>query len=234
MENIIFKKGEKIKKIKDFPNYSITNYGRVLSYAKGYPVWLNPSTDKCNYKHVRLYNDDNIGYYDNGMKKAKLKKVHRLVGQHFLKQPKGKNEINHKDFNKANNHVDNLEWVNRLENLNWSWQHGRMKNVHTIGAEKNSIHVAVYYDDGRVYYFQSITHAYVSLNCTRAVITRCIESGGKSRKYGFRVKVLDESPKDIDGLPMHVTYVTPESLKDKLDAYYSRYYKRKYPVGKSK
>lgn len=43
--------------------------------------------------------------------------IHRLVAESFLEKPKGALEVNHKDGNKWNNHVENLEWVSQRENL---------------------------------------------------------------------------------------------------------------------
>jgi hypothetical protein len=43
--------------------------------------------------------------------------VHRIMGFTFLDKPDGKTEINHKDFNKANNHISNLEWCTKQENM---------------------------------------------------------------------------------------------------------------------
>ena len=45
------------------------------------------------------------------------KKVHRVVAEAFIPKIDWKNEINHKDWNKENNRVENLEWCNRKENV---------------------------------------------------------------------------------------------------------------------
>lgn len=42
--------------------------------------------------------------------------VHRLLGQHFIPNPENKKTINHKDGNKKNNSLDNLEWATQAEN----------------------------------------------------------------------------------------------------------------------
>ena len=43
--------------------------------------------------------------------------IHRLVAETFIDNPNKKEQVNHKDFNKSNNIVENLEWVSKIENL---------------------------------------------------------------------------------------------------------------------
>jgi hypothetical protein len=51
----------------------------------------------------------------NGKKKTML--VHRMVAICFIDNPNNLPEVNHKDFNKQNNNVSNLEWVTRKQNM---------------------------------------------------------------------------------------------------------------------
>jgi hypothetical protein len=43
--------------------------------------------------------------------------VHRIIAETFIPNPENKREVNHKDFNRLNNHMDNLEWVTPEENM---------------------------------------------------------------------------------------------------------------------
>lgn len=73
-------------------------------------------------KIIKLILNKNTGYYGscikpNGRKgKAKSLKIHRLVAEAFIPNPKNLPQVNHKDGNKLNNHVSNLEWCTNQDN----------------------------------------------------------------------------------------------------------------------
>ena len=53
--------------------------------------------------------------------------VHRLVAQTFIPNPNELTDVNHKDGNPFNNHVDNLEWVSRKRNINHAFENKLIK-----------------------------------------------------------------------------------------------------------
>lgn len=59
--------------------------------------------------------------------------VHRIVAELFLDKVDGKNYVNHKDLNKLNNDVSNLEWVTKSENSKHAKDYGRLGVIcHTV------------------------------------------------------------------------------------------------------
>ena len=92
--------------------YQISNMGNVVSlkYHRGEsskqlkPRYPKPPHNE--YGYVVLSKDNKVQHFY----------LHRLVAEHFISNPENKPYVNHKDGNKHNNNVDNLEWVTPLEN----------------------------------------------------------------------------------------------------------------------
>ena len=97
----------KYKKIPGYPDYSVGFDGTVISFKGKAPKVLKPCVYKSGYLYVVLCT--------GGKRKNHL--VHRLVAQAFIPNPGNKLEVNHIDGCKTNNHVSNLEWVTRKENV---------------------------------------------------------------------------------------------------------------------
>lgn len=97
--------------------YQISNKGRVKSLYKGSERILKPCDDGHGYYHIILCND--------GV--SKTFKLHRLVAQAFIPNLENKPQVNHKDENKLNNCVDNLEWSTAKENSNFGTRNERMR-----------------------------------------------------------------------------------------------------------
>ena len=91
--------------------YQVSDLGRV----KGKDI---KAKNLCQgYHHVGLWKNNEV----------KSMKVHRLVALAFIPNPENKPCINHKDGNKLNNHVNNLEWCTYSENLKHAYDTGLMK-----------------------------------------------------------------------------------------------------------
>ena len=89
--------------INNFPNYSVSNLGNIMNNQTNKPMKLQV---KGGYHNIGLING----------KIKKTLKVHRLVGFAFIENPENKPEINHKNKNKLDNTIYNLEWMTRKEN----------------------------------------------------------------------------------------------------------------------
>lgn len=110
------------KDIKEFEGlYQVSNFGRIKRLSK--KVYNSGLVHNKKYfisKEIILKNATiSKGYLGVTLTKDKKrypKKVHRLVAQAFIDNPENKPQVNHKDCNKQNNCVDNLEWCTNSEN----------------------------------------------------------------------------------------------------------------------
>ena len=89
-------------------HYQVSNWGRIKSIKFGKERILKQNI-RCGYYYVNLYK--------NNIKKQYP--VHRLVAEAFIDNPDNLFQVNHKDENKTNNNVDNLEWCTNEYNINY-------------------------------------------------------------------------------------------------------------------
>ena len=113
-------KGEIWKDIAGFEGkYQVSNTGKVKSLER--TVWNGKGYYKIPEKILEGY-DNGYGYLCVKLcKEGKRKqyRINRLVAQAFLENPQNLPEVNHKDENKYNNCVENLEYCNRSYNINY-------------------------------------------------------------------------------------------------------------------
>ena len=173
--------------------YEVSNLGRVRSIdriikKKLYLGKIIKESDNQGYKMVNLSKNS----------KGKGKLVHRLVAYSFLDNPNGYPDVNHKDLNKTNNKLYNLEWISEKQNTEHAIKNGAMNYLF---GEKNFRSIFTYNQitDIRKEYWESLlstsdlaTKYNASKACIVAIISnyhwcdeeyqKILDSKGK-RKY---------------------------------------------------
>jgi len=132
--------------IKENPNYYVTSEGDVYSkhwHGGRNARKLTPRVTKRGYLKVHFYV---AGIEVN-------KSIHRLVAIAFIPNPKKLPHVNHKDLNKKNNSVENLEWCTNAENNNHAVINGAKVNGIRHGfakfTEQEIMQIRVLYSKGK-------------------------------------------------------------------------------------
>lgn len=99
--------------------YQISNLGNLKSLERDV---RNPQGTRKVYERVMKFTVRS-GYYNVVLRKygqRQSKQIHRLVAEAFIPNPQEFPIVNHKDFDRKNNRVENLEWCSQAQNVRWS------------------------------------------------------------------------------------------------------------------
>ena len=148
--------------------YQVSDKGRVRSLKFGKERILRSRRDGCGYLQVILCKNGEM----------KTFRIHRIVAQAFILNPNNLPEVNHKDENKINNSVENLEWCDRKYNNNFG-------TINQRRAEKRSKPVLQYTKTGKfVKEWKSLMDVQRNLGCSNAHISDCC-NGKRKSTYDF-------------------------------------------------
>lgn len=141
---------------KDIPGYEgkyqASSLGKIRSLTRKIRTVSKKRKETLRtVKGSILKNDRKIngaGYYGVSLGRKKYEMIHRLVAITFLGD-KRHLEVNHKNFNKLDNRVCNLEWVTPRQNQKHSWESGRMEKARASASIRWSGNGNPKYKDGR-------------------------------------------------------------------------------------
>lgn len=157
--------------IADAPNYYVSNKGRIKNVSRD--RILKTTISDSDYEMVTI---------QSSLYKRKITiAIHILVAKAWLLNPNDYREVNHKDENKLNNNVENLEWCTREYNVHYGTSINRTAN--TL-ANKLGKPIKVK-SDKEIILFKGISFAARYYNIPRKSIENALKGSGYSKKYNL-------------------------------------------------
>ena len=185
------------KDIKNYEGmYQVSSLGRVRSLDR----YVNSSEGRKQFikgKILKLCYNQKINMYEIHLRKnnkRKCFKVHRLVAEAFIKNddPINKTTINHKDGNRKNNSLENLEWVSYSQNL----KHAYNKLNRPINKPKYSrrkcLSINKITKEQKLY--KSIAEASRNCHISETQIRRIAMEENTNKNYEFYIEGLNDFP----------------------------------------
>lgn len=182
-----------MKQIKGFSNYFVDKDGTITTKSGKI---LKHFSDNYGYSCVSLRKDG----------KSYTKRVHRLVGETYLKPVKGKNIINHKDGNKKNCHIDNLEYMSNAENTKHGYDNNLYKSksmLPIVVTDLNGNHIGDY---------RSIRAVSDQLQVNRKTLSSILNGDRKnSYEYNFSYKEDEEEVNNMNKVASYKELICKEA-----------------------
>ena len=131
------------KDITGYPGYQVSDCGRVRTHDK--VTWTDKHKDrhwKDRILKQKVSKDKccRVSLWKDGKERTVL--VHRLVASEFLGHDMETDlTVNHKDGNRLNNHLDNLEWMTRAENIRYGFENGQYPSIRIILMDENGEYI---------------------------------------------------------------------------------------------
>lgn len=153
--------------VKEYERYEVNTKGEIRHKKRKHI--LTPRKNSGGYLYVSF----------NIEGKRKNFAVHRIVANAFIPNPNGYSKVNHKDYDRTNNNVDNLEWVSSSQNK----KHAYKKEENHLSRAKE---VNQYSKEGVfIKTYSSVSEAAREMNCTVGAISNCCLGRSKTSK-GYR------------------------------------------------
>lgn len=172
--------------------YQISSLGKVKSLKR---ITRFKNNDRIRVEEERILKPQitHKGYHKIQLRKNGKTKghfVHRLVAEAFIPNPENKSTVNHKDGDKLNNFVGNLEWMSNLENMRHAYQTGIRNNGDNAPVTLAKLKPVAQYTKGGtlVAEYRSIKEAVEKTGIGQSSISSCCagrykQAGGYIFKY---------------------------------------------------
>jgi len=147
------------KKIPGFERYLISRKGQI--YSTRQKILLKIAKTEKEYPCITIYNKG----------KNSTRNVHRLVALAWLPNPKNLPDVNHKDGNRQNYHVSNLEWVSKKENMRHAIGKGLCPGHKPRKVKRTNN------ETKKIKYYKSMSDAAKDSGCSPGTVKNSCEDG---------------------------------------------------------